>query len=243
MAKKITETTKKTVSKKNETVKKTSTAKKVSAVKKVTAAKTVSSKSPAKKAVKKNKTVASKTPVASKKSTAPGRVISPARALKKSEMGSVKKKAAIKAKLLGEKKNAVSGKITGKAVAAVSPAKRTMKNRAVPPTVQIICQALADKKAEDIKVFDVCGISSVTDYIIVGTGTSEPHLRALRVEIERELSKNNIDLIGSSSDTASGWLVADAFDVMAHIFTKEMRDLYRIESLFKDAQSVHVTTK
>lgn len=110
------------------------------------------------------------------------------------------------------------------------------------PLLKQICQALEDKKAEDIKVLRVSAQSSITDYLVLGTGTSEPHLRALRVELEKVIDKSGVRILGMDTDQGSGWIVVDAFDIMVHIFTPENRRKYALESLWKDAEEISLTT-
>jgi ribosome-associated protein len=106
--------------------------------------------------------------------------------------------------------------------------------------VTACCRALAEKKAEDLRVLDVSAQSSITDYLILATGTSEPQLRALRVELTKALAETHTRLVGAEISQESGWTVIDAFDVMIHLFTPEQRDRYSLDSLWKDAQEVPV---
>lgn len=106
--------------------------------------------------------------------------------------------------------------------------------------VTLVCRALDDKKAEDLRVLDVSEQSSLTDFLVVATGTSEPHLRALRIEIEKVLDAAKIRIVGIDTNQESGWMVVDAFDVMVHLFTAEMRERYKLERLWKDAVEVSV---
>jgi ribosome-associated protein len=106
--------------------------------------------------------------------------------------------------------------------------------------VKLCCRALAEKKAEDLRVLDVTGKSTITDYLVLATGTSEPHLRALRSELEKELSADDVHLVGMEETRESGWVVVDAFDVMVHLFSPGMRDHYCLENLWKDAVDVPV---
>src|SRR5690606_9246924 len=84
-------------------------------------------------------------------------------------------------------------------------------------------QALDDKKAEDLKVLFLGEKSSITDYYVIATGTSEPHLRALRVAVDRALSEIDATVLGVDAETQSGWIVVDAHDFIVHLFTKEQR--------------------
>lgn len=104
--------------------------------------------------------------------------------------------------------------------------------------IRLCCKALDDKKAEDLKILNVEGRSPITDYLVIGTGTSEPHLKALRNEIEKTMQQHRIHISGEDRETGSGWVVIDAFDFVIHLFTREKREFYRLESLWKDAEAV-----
>lgn len=105
---------------------------------------------------------------------------------------------------------------------------------------QLCCRALDGKKAEDLRVLDVSEQSSITNYLVLATGTSEPHLRALRVELEKALDGAKVHLVGMESSPESGWIVVDAFDVMVHLFAPDRRDHYGLENLWKDAKEISV---
>jgi len=104
--------------------------------------------------------------------------------------------------------------------------------------VKLCVRALDDKKAGDLRVLDVHAQSSITDFLIVATGTSEPHLRALRIEAEKVLDAAGAPIVGMDGFRESGWVVIDAFDVMIHLFTEEKRANYNLERLWKDAKEV-----
>jgi len=106
--------------------------------------------------------------------------------------------------------------------------------------VKLSCQALDEKKAEDLRVLDVSEQSSITDYLVIATGSSEPHLRALRIELEKVLDKANAHIVGMEAAQESGWVVIDVFDVMIHLFLPEPRKHYALENLWKDAPEVSV---
>lgn len=180
----------------------------------------------------------------------------------------VKKAATAKkspAKKTAAKKTATKKTATKKTVAKKAPAKKTVAKKTavkktaakktatkkttakkaaakkLDPTLEVVekCRtALDDKKADDIKVLDVRGKSPITNYFIIATANSEPHLRALAGELERTLKDLGVKSVGRDYNTSSGWVVVDAFDFMAHIFLPEQRGLYGIESLWKDAEEI-----
>jgi ribosome-associated protein len=103
-----------------------------------------------------------------------------------------------------------------------------------------LCSEFADnKKAENIAVLDVRKVSSVTDYFVVASGTSEPHLRAIVSEITDQL-REKYDLRPTRVDghTGGAWVVLDFFDVIVHVMRSDVRERYDLESLWGDAAKV-----
>jgi ribosome-associated protein len=99
------------------------------------------------------------------------------------------------------------------------------------------CRELADsKKAENIVILDVREISSITDYFVIATGTSDPHLRAIVDEIKDKLQEEH-GLKPRRTDGAlqTAWVVLDYFDVIVHIMRAEVRQHYDLEGLWSDA--------
>ena len=121
-----------------------------------------------------------------------------------------------------------------KAPARARPAARAEASPAE-KLIKLLVEALDAKKAEDLRVLDVSKLSSITDYLVLATGTSEPHLRALRIELERVLDDQKARILSVDTTKGSGWTVVDAFEVMVHLFTPENRDKYRMEQLWRDA--------
>ena len=106
------------------------------------------------------------------------------------------------------------------------------------PLVKLCCQVLDDKKAGELTILDVYKQSSITDFLILATATSQPHLRALRVEIEKALDAGKVHIVGMETSQESGWMVIDAFDVMIHLFLPETRERYGLERLWRDATEI-----
>lgn len=108
--------------------------------------------------------------------------------------------------------------------------------------VRVCTQVLEDKKASDLTILDVSGQSTVTDYLVIATGMSEPHLKAMRNALEEAMKASRIDAIGNDRDTREGWLVVDAFDFMVHLFTADNREFYKLEDLWRDAVPIETLT-
>jgi ribosome-associated protein len=75
------------------------------------------------------------------------------------------------------------------------------------------------------------------DFLVLATGNSEPHLRALRVEAEKVLDAAKVVIAGmDQGGYGSGWTVVDAYQIMIHFFTAEQRENYALEKLWRDAE-------
>ena len=109
----------------------------------------------------------------------------------------------------------------------------------------LLCRDLADnKKAEDIVVLNVAEASSITDYFVIATGTSEPHLRAIVDEITESL-KSDYSLYPRAMDgqLQTSWVVLDYFDVIVHVMRKDVREHYNLEGLWGDVPRVKIPKK
>lgn len=125
------------------------------------------------------------------------------------------------------------------------PAKKKTPAAPADATLELlrkIVRVLDDRKAGDLRVLRVSAQSSITDYLVLASGTSEPHLRALRVELEKVLDASGARIAGMDTSEGSGWTVVDAYQIMIHVFTPEKRDAYRLEQLWNDAEDVPVAT-
>ena len=103
-----------------------------------------------------------------------------------------------------------------------------------------LCRDFADnKKAENIVILDVRDLSSVTDYFVIASGTSEPHLRAIVEEITDRL-RDEYDLRPMRKDGSmqGAWVVLDFFDVIVHVMRTDARERYDLEGLWGDAARV-----
>jgi ribosome-associated protein len=104
----------------------------------------------------------------------------------------------------------------------------------------LLCRELADnKKAEDLVILDVRKLSSVTDYFVIASGSSEPHLRAIVDEIADKLREEH-DLRPRAIDGTfhAAWVVLDFFDVIVHVMRQDVRERYDLETLWGDAPRV-----
>ena len=104
----------------------------------------------------------------------------------------------------------------------------------------LLCRELADnKKAENIVILELLELSSVTDYFVICTGTSEPHLRAIVDEITEKLREEHAVRPRAMDGTLqTAWVVLDFFDVIVHVMRADVREHYDLEGLWGDAPRV-----
>jgi ribosome-associated protein len=101
----------------------------------------------------------------------------------------------------------------------------------------MLCRKLAEnKKAENCVILDVRKVSSVTDYFVIASGTSEPHLRAIVNAVTDELrDEHQVRPRAVDGDARAPWQVLDYFDVILHVMRADIREKYDLEGLWGDA--------
>ena len=113
-----------------------------------------------------------------------------------------------------------------------------------PSTEELMGQCIKiadDRKASNIVSLNVAEFSSLADYYVLCTGTSEPHLRAIIDAIGRDVKKEySIAPIRIDGTAASHWMLMDYGNVMIHVMTEEARELYNLENLWSDAVKIDI---
>jgi ribosome-associated protein len=97
---------------------------------------------------------------------------------------------------------------------------------------------IRDDKCEDVVVLDVNRHSQVTDYLIIGSGTSERQMRSVLQHVEELGAKRGFNAFRSHTDERSTWLLLDFVDVVVHLFEPNIRAHYDLETLWSDAKRV-----
>lgn len=85
---------------------------------------------------------------------------------------------------------------------------------------------------------DVRDRSTVTEFTIIASGMSNPHIRALYEDIQHQLKQQGIRCYGRSGDPEGGWMVLDYVNVVVHIFVPDVREFYDLESLWDDVAAM-----
>ena len=108
-------------------------------------------------------------------------------------------------------------------------------------TKELVCLAARiadDKKAENIKVIDLCGLSSLCDYILIVSATSKPHLDAVEEEISKKLKELGYYKANRDGGESNMWRVSDYGGFLAHIMTPEARDFYALDKIFSFGKEI-----
>lgn len=108
---------------------------------------------------------------------------------------------------------------------------------------KLIASAAAEKLAQEIVALDLRGISTVADFFIICSGSSEPQLRAIANSITDTLREEyNIRPSAIDGRSPSQWVVLDYGDVIVHIFLGEKREFYSLEDLWSDAPQLQLAS-
>ena len=96
-------------------------------------------------------------------------------------------------------------------------------------------EILNDKKAENIKVLEVKGLTSIGDYFVICNGTSSTHIKSLGGEVEEKLKECGVAVHHSEGYSSANWILLDFNEVIIHIFDREASNFYDLERLWTDA--------
>ncbi len=97
---------------------------------------------------------------------------------------------------------------------------------------QLAIDALEDMKAEDILVLDVKGKTTVTDWIIVASGTSSRHTKSIANNVIADAKKAGSPPLGFEGEAEGEWVLVDLGDVIVHVMQRQVREFYDLESLW-----------
>lgn len=101
-------------------------------------------------------------------------------------------------------------------------------------------RAAESKKATDIKVLDLTGVSSFTDYFVICTGSNARQIQAIADEVGLKLKERNELPISVEGYSQADWILVDYGDFLVHIFSPRARDYYDLERLWRNARNVDI---
>ena len=102
-------------------------------------------------------------------------------------------------------------------------------------------KAISSKKGLDIQVIEIGDISVLADYMVIATGTSSTHVKALADEVEYKLDEAGISVSHIEGYRSNSWILLDYVDVIVNVFSDEAREFYDLDRLWQDGKPVDLT--
>ena len=106
-----------------------------------------------------------------------------------------------------------------------------------------VTKALDEKKGMDIKLLRINDVSSLADYFLICTGTSNTHVKTLCDYAEYTLEQLGEPMLGREGHRGNSWELLDFGSIVVHVFTEEARKFYDLERLWADAEQVDVSAE
>lgn len=119
--------------------------------------------------------------------------------------------------------------------------KENAASETLTPSWLLAVRAAESKKATDITVLDLTGITSFADYFVICTGSNQRQVQAIADEVNLRLKKENGELpISVEGYTQAEWVLADYGDLLVHVFSPKSREYYGLERLWRSAKTVEI---
>ena len=103
--------------------------------------------------------------------------------------------------------------------------------------LSVTLAALEDMKAVNVQVIDVRDLTTITDIMVVASGTSTRHLKAMADNVALEAKKHGVSALGVEGDKGAEWILVDLADVVVHVMMPEIREFYALEKLWSVGSS------
>lgn len=103
---------------------------------------------------------------------------------------------------------------------------------------RLACQALEDKKALDVRVIDITGISTLADYFIIASGTNINQVQAMADNVDEVLGRAGFEPKSTEGYQSANWILMDYRDIIVHVFDEENRLFYDLERIWRDGKSI-----
>ncbi len=100
---------------------------------------------------------------------------------------------------------------------------------------------LSEKKGLNIKVIEIKDVSVIADYMVIATGNSSTHVKALADEVEEQLDDMGISVSHVEGYRSNSWILLDYIDIIVHVFSNEAREYYDLERLWEDGIDVDIS--
>ncbi len=107
--------------------------------------------------------------------------------------------------------------------------------------LNIISEAIFEKKGLDVKLLDLRGITTIADYFVICSGESDMQVKAIADNIDKRLTEEGVKIWKQEGFKALSWVLIDLSDIVVHIFRNESRQFYNLERLWGDAPVEELT--
>jgi ribosome-associated protein len=108
--------------------------------------------------------------------------------------------------------------------------------------LNLVAKALDDKKAEDIVILNMEGVSSMADQFAICHGNSDKQVQAIAKNVKDVLMENDYDIKRIEGYDEARWVLIDSGDIIVHVFHKDERNYYNLEKLWGDAPKIELDT-
>ena len=99
--------------------------------------------------------------------------------------------------------------------------------------LKIVLDTLDDRKGQNIKTINVQGKTSITDFMVLVTGTSQRHIQSLSDYVVEKVKENGFLPLGIEGEQGSEWVLLDLGDIILHLMTAQTREFYQLEKLWE----------
>lgn len=101
---------------------------------------------------------------------------------------------------------------------------------------ELVTTAMDDMKAQQVKVLDVRGKSTITDMMVIATGTSTRHVKSIAENVALKAKNAGEQPLGTEGERDSEWMLVDLNDIIVHVMTPATRDFYNLEKLWGEGE-------
>ncbi len=129
----------------------------------------------------------------------------------------------------------------GQSMTTEQPEGQSMATEQSKELTKLAIAALEDKKAEDITVIDISGVSVLADYFIIASGSNRSQIQALADNVEEQLGKKGTFVKQVEGYDTANWVLMDFGDIIVHIFDRENRLFYDLERIWRDGKTVDLS--
>jgi len=105
---------------------------------------------------------------------------------------------------------------------------------------QIVANAAGDKKAHDLLILDIRGLSVIADYFVLCNGQSNTQVQAIAEAVRQKMAQSGVPVKGVEGYDEAKWILLDFGDIIVHVFRQEEREFYNLERLWGDAPQVNL---